>query len=66
MTYMRLTSRTLSDLSQMIEHLREQVSSLKLDMRHIQDQTTNYNTNLVNLTLKVDQIIEQKGDSDEE
>ncbi len=57
MTYMRLTSRTLSDLTQMIEHLRSEVHELKLDVRHTQDQARDYNTRLVNFTLKVDKCI---------
>lgn len=59
MTYMRLTSRTLKDLTEMIEHLRSEVHELKLDIRNIQDQTRDYNTRLVNLTLKIDKCINQ-------
>ncbi len=62
MTYMRLTSRTLKQLSEMIEHLSSEVKGLKLDMRHMQDQTTDYNTRLVNLALKVDKCINNKED----
>jgi len=59
---MRLTSRTLKQLSEMIEHLSSEVKGLKLDMRHMQDQTTDYNTRLVNLALKVDKCINNKED----
>ena len=59
MTYMRLTSRTLKDLTEMIEHLRGDVHELRLDVRHVQDQIRDYNTRLVNLTLRVDKCINQ-------
>lgn len=62
MTYLRLTEKQLKDLSKMVDHLSCEVQSLRLDMRHIQDQTTDYNTRLVNLALKLDKCINNKED----
>ena len=52
---------SLTKLLEIMEYCRDQIESLKLDMRHIQNQTTDYNTRLVNLTLKVDKCINQRG-----
>ena len=52
---------SLKKLVEIMEYCRDQIHSLRLDLRHVQNQTTDFNTRLVNLTLKVDKVINKKG-----
>ena len=52
----------LDQLNDVTNYLTAEINSLRLDIRHIQDQTTDYNARLIKLTLKVDKCINQNED----
>lgn len=47
------------ELIELVGYCRSEISQLKLDSRHMQNQIIDYNTRLINLTLRVDKCINQ-------
>ena len=54
--------KVILELVDLVHHCRLEISQIKLDIRHVQNQTTDFNTRLINLTMKIEKSIRLQED----